>query len=185
MNGQKLILKVRKLLNKEGGEEGPKYEAVLPHVWKFEDTVLLCALDRRPPAVADMECAALDLVDAVEMTVAVRISACWDGHRAKLDLCKSAAPPGDLTDSVQLVKEMGFKPGSTIQRRKDKLAATIGSMGGDTVVLQLDEGLFQLSCKSFLHNEWKIIKRQVDLSNMGLSNSAITVALRMLTCSIW
>ena len=91
MNGQKLILKVRKLLKKEAGEEGPKYEAVLPHVWKFEDTVLLCALDRRPPAVADMECAALDLVDAVEMT---RISGshqrtpstCWDGsalHRAK------------------------------------------------------------------------------------------------------
>ena len=93
MNGQKLILKVRKLLKKEVGEDGAKYEAVLPHVWKFEDTVLLCALDRRPPSVADMECAALDLVDAVEMTVAVRISTCWDGHRAKLDLCKSAAPP--------------------------------------------------------------------------------------------
>ena len=93
LNGQKLILKVRKLLKKEAGEDGPKYEAALPHVWKFEDTVLLCALDRRPPDVADMECAALDLVDAVEMTPAVRISTCWDGHRAKLDLCKSAAPP--------------------------------------------------------------------------------------------
>ena len=49
------------------------------------------------------------------------------------------------------------------------MAATIDSMGGDTVILQLDEGLFQLSCTSFLQNEWKIIERQVESLKYGFA----------------
>ena len=66
---------------------------------------------------------------------------------------------GNPIELIELVKEMGFKIGHTVQRAQDKLVGTIDSMTGSLVFLQFEDGLYQIGAQSFIQGEWKILKK--------------------------
>ena len=89
--GQKLMIKLRLMIRAL-----PDPEAVDSLLYRFEDSVVLLALDLKRSAAdaITMEGAALRLVDSVEEVTGVRMTTEFDGFRAELDGLKAASSTG-------------------------------------------------------------------------------------------
>ena len=79
---------------------------------------------------------------------------------------------GKITNT-KMADELGFKEGIAIMRKVDKLKAWISDMKrDDDVTLEMEDGSkFQLTAKSLLQGEWKVLKEKgsetVELEDYG------------------
>ena len=62
---------------------------------------------------------------------------------------------GDVTNRAELVKAAGFTIGMNVQRKQDKVLATITDVGNDVVTLLVGADLVTVSADSFLKGLWK------------------------------